>query len=193
MGLRYAMRLVTYQCERLLDLRERDYPKVYLGDNTHSTRWTIVAIEGSTGGGPILTLRVDSYVGLLPEIDPAKIPTDVRAELVKRLDMVVDSVKRVDPGATIDCCRHALAVIFGHFGGDRTLDLVQGIEAYMKREKASEEVRTWAGRIVARLHSRTKPNEAQRREIRALDDSDAQLAIECLAAVLKDVKWAANA
>ena len=191
MGYRFEMYLVTYQCDRLSGFSERNYPKVILGHIDHSTSWTIASIEGSAGGGPILTLRADSYLGLLPQLDPVKAPPDVRNELEDRLQRVVDSVRRLDPGTTIDCCRHALAIIFGQLGNDRTLDLGPSIEAYLKESKGSEEVRTWAGKIVARLHSRTKPNEAMKREIRALDDGDAQLAIECLAAVLKDVGWSA--
>jgi len=191
MGFRFEMSLVTYQCDRLEGLRGRPRPKVYLGDSTHSTRWTIAAIEGTAAGGPILTLRADNYMGLLPELDPSKVPPEVGSELGKRLEAVVDSVMRVDPGTTVDCCRHALAIVFGHLAGNRTLELVPGIEKYLATRKGAEQVRTWAGRIVARLHSRTKPSELEKLEFRVLDDGDAQLAVECLAIVLKDVGWAA--
>ena len=50
-GYRFQMPLTTYQCDHLQDLRGRVLPKVYLGNNLHSTRWTIVAIEGAAGGG----------------------------------------------------------------------------------------------------------------------------------------------
>lgn len=189
MGFRFEMHLVTYQCDRLEVLRGRRLPKVYLGDGTHSTRWTIATVEGAAAGGPILTLRAKSYMGLLPELDPSKVPPEVGPDLEKRLDAVVDSVKRVDPGTTVDCCRHALAIIFGHLAGDRTLELGAGIQTYLATGKGSEQVRTWAARIVARLHSRTKPNEQERLGLRVLDDGDAQLAIECLAVVLKDAGW----
>jgi hypothetical protein len=116
MGYRFEMYLLTYQRDRLDGLQERNYPKVILGDISHSTRWTIAAIEGSADGGPILILRADSYLGLLPQLDIIKTPSDVRYELEDRLQKVVDSVKRLDPGTSIDCCRNALAIIFWAFG-----------------------------------------------------------------------------
>ena len=128
-------------------------------------------------------------MGLLPELDPLKIPQEVGASLAKRLDAVVDSVKRLDPGATVDSCRHALAIVFGYLAENRELDLGEAIKVCLRDGKITEGVRTWAGGIVAKLHVRTKPNEERRLKFRGLDDGDAQLAVECLAVVLKDIGW----
>jgi hypothetical protein len=53
-----------------------------------------------------------------------------------------------------------------------------------------EDIRSWCGRIVARLHSRGKPNEQACKGLRALSDDDADLAVDCLKTVLVEFGWA---
>jgi hypothetical protein len=196
MGYRYEMSLIGYQSHPLEELRRKRgpnaYPKILLGDQDFCTRWTIVGIERSVSGGPLLTLRVDGFMGILPELDPNKVPEEIRAELSARLDSIVTSAARIDPGATVDLCRHALSVVFGVLCSDRSLDLAKSIDKFLEVKGEDDGVRSWAGRLVARLHSRAKPNEQQKRQTRAIDENDALLAVECVAIVLKEVGWAVS-
>jgi hypothetical protein len=184
--------LATYQIDRLSGLQgirgPVGYPKIYLGDREHWSQWSIVGIEASARGGPMVTLRLDGYLGLLPELG-SSVPADIRGDLENRLNLVAASSGRADPGSTIDCCRNALALVFGHLCGDRSLDLIPAVDAYVKKEGETEGMRSWPARIVARLHSRGKPNEKEKRRTRAVEDSDAEFAVECVTAVLKELGW----
>lgn len=191
MGFRFEMNLVGYQSATLEELRNRRgpsaYPKVFLGYQDFNTKWTIVAIERSVVGGILVTLRVDGYLGILPELDSDKVPGEVRAELSGTLDSIVASAARSDPDSTIDRCRAALSIVFGWMSGDRSLDLAKSIDKFLEVDAEQDGVKSWAGRLVARLHSRAKPNERQKRQTRPVDDNDAQLAVECVALVLTQI------
>lgn len=196
MGFRFEMYLVGYQSAPLEELRGKrgpnGYPKVFLGSQDFYTKWTIVAVERSVVGGPFLTLRVDGYMGVLPELNANEVPLEIRAELSGTLDSIVASAARSDPESTIDRCRAALSIVFGWKCGDRGLDLAKSIDKFLEVGAEQDGVRSWAARLVARLHSRAKPNERQKRQTRLVDENDAQLAVECVALVLKEIGWAAS-
>lgn len=78
--------------------------------------------------------------------------------------------------------------VFGHACGERGTDLMRAIDK--SRSEQRDEVRHWAGRIIARLHSRAKPNEQEKRGTPAVTEDDAQLALSCVGLVLREQGWA---
>jgi hypothetical protein len=109
------------------------------------------------------------------------------------LEKVENSSNRLGPTDVVDRCRDALSVVFGHLGGDRKKDLANAIKAYEnKNGKREEDLVSWSGRIVARLHSRGKPNEQHNKGLRDLTEEDAQLTLRCLWLVLIELNWAKN-
>jgi hypothetical protein len=141
-------------------------------------------------GGILLTLRIDGYMGVLPELALDVVPAEVRSELSGKMDLIVASAARSDPDSTIDRCRDALSIVFGWKCGERGLDLAKSIDKFLEAVAEKDNVMSWAGRLVSRLHSRAKPSEKQRRQTRGVGEGDAQLAVECVAIVLREVGWA---
>jgi len=163
-------------------------PVVALGSESFLTLWTVLTVESSVHGTPILTLKAQRSFGTLPDLDPSRVPDEIRTALTQALEKVEDSAHRLGAEAVIDRCRDALSVVFGHACGDRGTDLMRAIDK--SRTDQREEVRHWAGRIVARLHSRVKPNEQEKRGTPRVTEDDAQLALSCLGVALRDLGYA---
>jgi hypothetical protein len=193
-GMAQTIRLVTYQRSPLADLARLPshlLPAVALGADPHITYWRIVNLECNVVGSPVLTLKAKHSLGDTPELLEDKVPAEVLAPLREALESVEASANRLAPVDVIDRCRSALSIVFGHQAGDRSKDLGKAIEAYLQtQDSPKENLCSSCGRIVARLHSRGKPNEQARRGHRSPTESDADLALNCLKTVLVDFGWA---
>ena len=192
-GFAQKTELSTYERHTLPDLAQAKtstLPHVAIGWEPHITFWKIISIECNLVGTPVLTLRAKHSLGDTPEIIEANVPALVLKPLVDAVDKVEASVNRLSAVDVIDRCRSALSVAFGFQSGDMSKDLVQAIEAYLKKESSNENLCSWCGRIVARLHSRGKPNEQAGKGVRPPTDDDADLALNCLNVVLIEFGWA---
>lgn len=185
--------LITYVTDNLLDLRKpenvRHRPKVLLGWEDHCTLWQIVAIETPIRSGPFLTLKALYSLGDLPELIEDALPDPVRTALIEAWDKLDGTVNRLAPLEVIDRCRDFLSIVFGHLSGDTTRDLSVALNSYLLTKKG-EDMHASAGRIVARLHSRGKPNEQKSKGVRAPTEADAQLALRSVGLILLDLDWA---
>lgn len=185
--------LINYTAEPLLELRKpenrRHPPKVLLGWEEHATLWQIVAIEAPVGGGPMLTLKALYSLGDLPELVESGIPERIRKRVVEQWDKLDGTVNRLGAVEVIDRCRDFLSVVFGELSGEPHRDLSDAVNRYVSGRKG-EDVHSSAGRIVARLHSRGKPNEQEGKGLRPPTDGDAQLAVRCVGIILIDLGWA---
>lgn len=161
---------------------------VTLGSAPFLSLWSVLNVEGSVHGTPVLTLKAQRSFGSIPDLDQGRVPEEIRTTLAEALQKVNDSAHRLGAEAVIDRCRDALSVVFGHACGDRGSDLMRGIDK--SRTDQRDRVQHWAGRIVARLHSRAKPNEQEKRDIPPVTEDDAQLALSCLGLVLREQGWA---
>jgi hypothetical protein len=186
--------VVFYQRSGLTQLRNTsNYPSVIIGKEPFITVWRIIDIEYSISDTPVLTLKSFRSFGAIPLMIESEIPTEIKNALLVALEKVENSSNRLGPTDVVDRCRDALSVVFGHLGGDFTKDLSNAIKAYEnKNGKREEDLVSWSGRIVARLHSRGKPNEQQAKNLRDLSEEDAQLALRCLWLVLVEQGWAQN-
>ena len=183
---------MTYQVDRLNEIaaaKLKPLPQVILGWEPFITFWTIVSIEYSAVSTPLLTLRAHHSLGDIPEINVANVPSAARKPITEALEKVEASMNRLSPLEVVDRCRDALSIVFGALAGDMTKDLSSAISAYVAANGSKEDLRSWAGRIVARLHSRGKPNEQAAKSIRPPSDDDAQLAVKCLRMVLVEFGW----
>lgn len=193
-GVAQMIRLVTYQRAPLVELTglsAHQLPTVALGAEPHVTFWRIVNLECNVVGSPVLTLKARHSLGDTPELLEEKVPAEVLTPLREALESVEASANRLAPVDVIDRCRGALSIAFGHQAGDRSKDLGQAIDAYLRQQAPPHDnLCSSCGRIVARLHSRGKPNEQARRGQRPPTDSDADLALNCLKTVLVEFGWA---
>lgn len=161
-----------------------------LGSEPFLSVWTVLDVETSAHGTPILTLKARRSFGTLPDLDPNRVPEDIRDALGQALEKVEASEHRLGAEAVIDRCRDALSVVLGHACGDRTLDLGPAIKKLEQVQSRPTVLAIWAGQIVARFHSRAKPNEQEKHASRDVTEDDAQLALSCLGLVLREQGWA---
>lgn len=186
--------VVFYQRSGLTQLRNTSkYPSVIIGKEPFITVWRIIDIEYSVSDTPVLTLKSFRSFGAIPRLIENKVPPEIKSSLLDALDKVENSSNRFGPTDVVDRCRDALSIVFGHLDGDLTKDLSNAIKAYEnKNGKREEDLVSWSGRIVARLHSRGKPNEQKAKNLRDLSEEDGQLALRCLWLVLVEHGWAQN-
>ncbi|MDB6095538.1 MAG: hypothetical protein JWM32_3100 [Verrucomicrobia bacterium] len=193
-GSRYHLELITYQHDRLAELAHQlgkpACPRVILGRADYSTFWKIISVEASVSNAPVLTLKAEQYFGDMPEIISRNVPERIRPNLETLLDDIGSSIHRLSPVAVIDRCRDCLSLIFGEMVQQPGADLGAAIAAWVKLKEGKEDVRSRCGWIVARFHSRGKPNEQLVKKLRPLTESDAQMAVRCLWTVLVEFGWA---
>ena len=191
-GRAQAIGLITYATDSLLHLRKpenvRHRPEVLLGWEEHCTRWQIVSVETPIRSGPVLTLKARFSLGDLPELIEDALPDAIRSELVTAWDHLDGTLNRLGPVEVIDHCRDLLSIVLAHLVNDPSRDLGKAIITYVANNK--EDAHSSAARIVARLHSRGKPNERKDKGLRAPNDADAQLAIRSVGIILTDLGWA---
>lgn len=159
-----------------------------IGHEPFVSFWKIITIESSVPGTPILTLKSYRSLGDLPEIDNRRVPKPIKSKLEELMEGVANSNHRAGAIDVVDRSRAALSLILGHLAGDRTADLGKSITTIRGSAKPLPLVCSTAD-IVARLHSRGKPNEEYKHGTRPVSEEDAQLAIGCLGLVLKEVGW----
>lgn len=160
-----------------------------IGEEPFISFWKIVSIETSVHETPILTLKSYRSLGDLPELDQDCVPQELKTTLVEVLEKVANSNHRSGAVDVVDRCRDALSVVFGHLSGNRGDDLGHAIKK-VQSLKGSPQLACYAANVVARLHSRGKPNEEFTHGTRPVSEEDAQLAVGCLGLVLKEVGWA---
>lgn len=196
-GTAQEISLPTYERHYLPELKDIPahlLPTVVIGWDPHFTFWKIVSIECNLVGTPVLSLRAKHSLGDTPELLVDKIDENLRVPLSEALGKVEASVNRLSPTEVIDRCRDTLSLAFGQMAGDRTKDLSDAINAYLRTVGGEKDIKdnlcSWCGRIVARLHSRAKPNKQAEQNLRPPSDSDADLALNCLKTVLIEFGWA---
>lgn len=166
---------------------------VALGIRDALSLWKVVGIERISTNEDLVTLKAQSNLGVLPELNAAVIPNDSRARIVESLNKVLDAAYVAGPESVIDRCRDAGAAMLGAWleqtcPGALRRDL--GKLADLAVEKAEKVIAGNAARIIARLHARAKPNEQINHPSRLLVEADAQLAIECVAVIMREIGWA---
>lgn len=193
-GVAQTTELQTYDRDLLterLKTGSLPHPIVALGSNPHISYWNIVSIERNFMGTPVLSLRARHSLGDIPELIESAIPERIRKPVIQELGKVESSMNRLGPDEVVDRCRGVLSLVFGTLSDKAGMDLSKAIEAYVRKHADNrDDLCSWSGKIVARLHSRTKPNEKMAKELRAVTDDDANLALECMKFVLIERGWA---
>lgn len=173
-----------------------------LGTKSAPTVWRIVSVETVASGEELITLRARSSLGVLPELVEDQIPDEARTEVLASLGHVADAAFRSSPVSLIDLCRAAATVILAYFlestGGApdnvHHLDLGPLLNAFDKQQgNADGRSPSAAGsavRLLQRFHSRGKPNEQKRYNIRPPTEEDAQLVLSALGFLLREMGWA---
>jgi hypothetical protein len=158
----------------------------------------VIDVEPISTGEELVTLKARGSFGALPEIEINKIiDVDDRSKVVETIEKLIDTIHRAGPESAIDHARNAgsailLAVLRQHGEHVRAKDLSDAIKEVEKHPTLGKlGIVVSSARIVARLHSRTKPSEQERREnLPLVRDQDAELAVLCIGTILRDLGWA---
>lgn len=173
--------------------KKREHPLVLLGIEDRFTVWNVIQIEAMYTGEDLVTLKARGSLGTLPELNERKLPKVFRARVRDSLDAFADEVHRSAPVSVIDRARDAASqVLLAHYNltGNDAQDLAKLAN---RLEQDDLIVAASAAKIIARLHSRAKPSERERRKMRAIREQDAEMAGKCLGTLLCEIdlaEWA---
>jgi hypothetical protein len=198
---RVSKNLTVYiECSQLLRHANRgEGLRMMLGQADAASTWKIVQVERSIGSDIVITLRSESALAILPELDISRINPANFGSVKSAYDRVLNAAYRELPTSVVDQCRNA-AVVFiscwmqsvisadapihqdlgnwlkaikNHFGDNQMLALRSALE------------------IINKLHPRGKDNERNKMALRTVDENDATFAVHALAFVLREIEWVA--
>jgi len=173
---------------------------IALGTRNAATVWRIISVENGYLGEDIVTLRARSSFGALPELDSSKVSVEAMGPVSTYLDKVVDASFRAGPESLVDMCRAAVTVVLSHWlaqQGEPTdklfaLDVGDLLAKVERRYPGENEMSALKAsvRLLQRFHSRGKPNEQVRYNTRPPTEDDAELVLQALGFIVREIGWA---
>jgi len=163
-----------------------------IGSDGAYSMWRIVSNDRMYSSEELVTMRPLYFLGALPDLSPSNIPEQWRAQVQDTVNKVVDSMYKANADSIVDLCRHAAsASLCARFYRDMPrLDKTDlGPLARTAEEKGLRIVASCA-KTLADLHSRLKPNIQMHHGCRPVSDRDAELAVQCLSFLLRDLGYA---
>lgn len=198
-GWRVSKNLTVYiDCTELLGRpNSGEGMRMALGQADAASIWKIVQVERSIGSDIVVTLRSESALGVLPELDFSRInPANIES-VKSAYDRALNAAYRELPTSVVDQCRNA-AVVFVSRWMQGVLDsespIEQDLGAWIKSiknhfgEHEKLALRS-ALEIINKLHPRGKDNERNKMSLRSVDENDATFAIHALAFLLREIGW----
>lgn len=173
--------------------------RVVLGNKNAHSFWKIVQLEAQLNGEEYVTLKSIGNLGVLPDLDLKNIPTDHHKRIVDCINQVVDTAYHIAPINVIDQCRNAASAMINAWienktGQKFTKDLLDAAESLTKKNlkpaRPQKLIAGTTGMTLARLHSRGKSTEQQKRPLLAITDDDGQLALQCLSSIMRELGFA---
>ncbi len=163
---------------------------IALGTTEAYTLWRVVDIERIATGEDLLTLRSRSALGVLPELDPAKVPESERSKVLETIDRLSNSAYRAGPEDVVESARAAVQWCLGVWLAARKNDPTLLKEDLGSLAKMLEDDRSKSiAQLLARLHSRAKPNEQERYKTRPVQEGDAEFALASVGMLLRELEW----
>lgn len=170
---------------------------VALGTQEAMTLWRVVGVERISTGEDLVTLKARSNLGVLPELAVEKIPEPDHVRVREALNKVVETAYIAGPESIVDRCRDAAQAAAGawmtnDYGDDRWRKEDLGRQARQLFNDNGERDRPIVLgilRILARLHARVKPGVQAEHKSPPLTEDDAQLAIQCVGSLLRELGW----
>ncbi|MBR0753707.1 hypothetical protein JQ604_16080 [Bradyrhizobium jicamae] len=170
--------------------------KLALGVRDAASAWRIIQTEVVANGCVMVTLKSLSAFGILPAVDVAKIPVEFEPAISQTVERALNAAFRETPISVIDQCRNTMTVLLSRWlvasGHDPSIlgaDLGK-IGEIVGRPPYEKGMVSNLAKVVARLHSRGKTNEAHTKGLRDPVDEDAELALHVLGFTLRDIGWA---
>jgi hypothetical protein len=162
--------------------------------------WRILQVERTLNADVMATLRAESAMGILPELDETRVPPASLQAVRVAIMRVLDVAYRELPTSVVDQCRNACAAMGSHWlyhrtGDARILEKDLGkVIGAIQSELGIDKSRTicLAMDIVNRLHPRGKHNEVHKYDLRAVTGEDAALAVQATGFLIREFDWAAK-
>lgn len=188
-------RLYTFSSVRLqpyLRAEKIERPIFLLGSDQGFTIWSLVHVETGASGEEYVTLKSRQSIGALPRLNRERILEADGKRALEFIEKFEADIYSAGPESVIDRAREAASGVVSAFlqrfhGGTPGLDLGALVSALRTNQK---DVAASAAHIIARLHARGKHAEQERRELRPIQERDAQLVIECMGLILCDLGFA---
>lgn len=173
---------------------------IALGHSDAASIWKIIQVERSITSDIVLTLRAESAMGILPELDNSRISPACISDVKSAYSRAVDAAFRELPTSVVDQCRKAAVVFISRWMQgiqDREHPTEQDLGAWIKalRNHFGQGQRVAlisALEIINKLHPRGKDNERLKMSLRTVDEGDASFAIHALAFVLREIQGNAH-
>jgi hypothetical protein len=190
---------VFSECTHLLSRPSRgEGMQIALGQKDAMSTWQIVQVERIITGDVLVTLRAQSALGVLPDIDYSRIHPDNVRSVKSAIERVSHAAYRELPSSVVDHCRNAAVMVISRWmqrelnaPAPTELDLGEWIKRITSHFGPTEMVALRSAlEAINRLHPRGKDNEAHKYGLRPLVDEDAEFTLHALAFVLREVKWA---
>lgn len=189
---------VFSECLELLQMPNKgEGIQLMLGLSDAASGWKIIQVERTIEEDVLLTLRSESAMRILPELDHRKISTSSLASVKSAYDRALNAAYRELPTSVVDQCRNASVVFISRWFQEITdshsateKDLGAWIKTIKNEFGESEKIALRSAlEIINKLHPRGKDNERLKMSLRKVDESDAEFAIHALAFVLREIKW----
>jgi hypothetical protein len=198
-GWRVPKNLTVYiECMELLSRPQiGEVMRIILGQAGAASTWKIVQVERSIGSDIVLTLRAESALGILPDLDASRISPSSFSSVKGAYDRALNAAYRELPTSVVDQCRNAAVVFISRWMQsvvDSESPIEQDLGAWIKTLKThfGEQDRLAlrsALEIINKLHPRGKDNERNKMSLRSVDENDATFAIHALAFALREIGW----
>ena len=188
-------KLATYLRDTLADQKNLHQKKVVLGQDSHISYWKVIGTESNLVGTPVLTLKATHTYNDIPTLVKGTLDPETEADLLASLEKIESSINRQSATEVVDRCRDALSIAFGYCIKNRTKDLSEAIrlrKSSPDKPTGEDDLCSLSGKIVARLHSRGKPNEQSKNNVPMLNDHDSDLALSCLRTALRELGYASH-
>jgi len=179
----------NYKCK--LDQLKIANPLIVLGTSTQFTIWSVIDVETSISGETILFLKARKTIGALPKVNYSLIDEQCRIQIKDKLDLLSDDIYKAGPDSIVDRTREAASAIINAYllSNEHILksrDLGKLVSPL--RDKAKKHIVANCADTLAKLHSRTKHVEQDNKELRPINESDAELAVQLIATILLELE-----
>lgn len=198
-GWRVLKSLTVYtECTQLLSRHNKgEGLRLMLGLSDAASSWKIVQVERSIEADILLTLRSESALGILPELDKSRISPQSFGSVKSAYDRALDAAYRELPTSVVDQCRNAAVVCVSRWmqqlvgcSSPIEQDLGTWIKAVKNHFGDNEKIALRSAlEIINKLHPRGKDNERHKMSLRVVDENDAVFAVHALGFVLREIGW----
>ncbi len=183
--------LYTYKEYRLPSWNPSKETFAAIGSKAAYSMWRIVSNDRMYSSEEIVTMRPLYFIGVLPDLSPNKIPETWRSQVLESVQKVVDSMYKANADSIVELCRHAAsAALFAEFYKEISKVNKKDLGELAKiAEQKERRIIAYCGKTIADLHSRLKPNIQMHYACRTVSDRDAELAVQCLSFMLRDLGY----